>query len=236
MKLIITIISIFFGLSSYLSADSFPEDSLITFESPRSLIFDKARPLLNTSAVGLDLDFSYFGFGMGIFWQKNIAKDWDLISDFTFSNVKNSDEFEPYYSDINQFYTLGKINRVYMFPLTVGLKKFLFTDELSDSFRPYLSLGGGPTFILSTPYTEGSIEGGDKVSIFESFKDMSWFTRFGFYVGVGSEFQTSAILYTAINVRYYYIHYGGNGIASMANDPMKSFQSIFINLSIGKRY
>jgi hypothetical protein len=236
MKLIIIIISIFFGLNSFSSANSFPKDSLITFESPRSLIFDKTHSLLKTSAIGLDLDFSYFGFGAGIFWQKNIAEDWDLISDFTFSNVKNSDEFEPYYQNINEFYTVGKINRVYMFPLTVGIKKFLFSDELSDSFRPYLTLGGGPTFVLSTPYTRNRIEDAPKVSFFDSFSDMDWMTRFGFYIGVGSEFQPNADFYSAINIRYYYVHYGGNGIASMANDPMKSFQSIFLNLSIGKRY
>ncbi len=236
MKLIIIFVSIFFGLAHILIAKTFGADSIITFESPRALIPDDPSHSGNTSAVGIVFDFSYFGFGTGIFWQKNIAKDWEFISDFTFSNVKNSDEFEPYDRAFNEYYTRGKVSRIYMFPITAGVKRFVFTDELSQSFRPYLTFGGGPSFVLSMPYSEGRVENAPKISFFDSFSDMRWSTRFGFYIGVGSEFQTTTKIYSAINVSYYYYYYGGGGIASMANDPMKSFQSICLNLSIGKRY
>jgi hypothetical protein len=101
---------------------------------------------------------------------------------------------------------------------------------LFESFKPYVGIGIGPTFLLSVPYGEYPH------SFFEQLQYSKFFTRFGGYVGVGANFGSGKNA-TAFSVRYYYTPFGGDGIASVAGRPIENISGgLYLALSVGFRY
>ncbi len=136
--------------------DTFNPDTIFIFNSPRPLIKTLITPDGTTQGWGFDLIFSNNGFGVGFFWQKFFTKDLLMFSSLYISGARNTDEFEVRY--YNQYtgrieeFVPNKVNRLYMFPLVLGLQQYVFSDELVESFKPFINIGIGPTFILATPY------------------------------------------------------------------------------------
>lgn len=209
----------------------FNPDTVFIFESPRPLINAKLNPENMDNAWGIDLILSNNGFGGGLFWQQNINKDLLTFASIYFSGARNTDEFDyryfdPYTGTI-EYRVPNKVNRLFMFPLMFGLQNYLFTETLTDSFRPYFLAGLGPTFILSTPYER---------EFFNSFGYADFFIRFGAMLGLGSEVSGVGNTIISVNLRYYYIPFGGDGLQSILNNPIKDFGGIFLSISIGMKY
>ena len=206
-------------------------DSTYIFKSPRSLIFNEEAEKSLKSAWGIDLLFSGNGFGAGAFYQKAIADEWFIFTSLYISGARNSDEFEYYFYDPNtgrwDLKIPDKVNRLYMFPLTFGIQKYIFSKELSETFSPFVNAGCGPTFILSTPYN---------MEFFSSFSKAQFFTRFGAFIGGGAYFSGISRTLMGVNARYYFIPFGGDGLESIKNMPIKDFGGIFLSLSIGIRF
>ena len=129
-------------------------DSVFIFESPRPLINTKnpSETLLNS--WGGDLIFSSHGFGGGVFYKRYLEEDLNLFINLYISGARNTDEFEKI-SPKREIIVPNKINRLFMFPLTFGMQKNVFTDQIFETFRPFFTAGFGPTFIISTPYVPG---------------------------------------------------------------------------------
>jgi hypothetical protein len=202
-------------------------DTVYIFNSPRPLFSNKPPELIYDKGLGVDLLFSGNGFGAGTFFQRTLAVDWYLFASLYISGARNTDEFDTYDPYTGQLNVVGKVNRLFMFPLMFGVQHNIFTNVLSESFKPYLSAGLGPTYILSTPYDR---------EFFNSFGYSRSYIRFGSFVGFGANFGSSEKSLTSFNVRYYYIPFGGNGLESMSNNPIKDFGGLFLSLSVGIRY
>jgi hypothetical protein len=235
IEYILIIITICFGFTLNTS------NAQVKGESPSVLkdtvfIFDSPRPLLTTidiekklvGAFGFDLLFSGHGFGGGLFYDRRVSENLTLFASFHISGARNSDEFDTEWDPVKRTYVVpDKINRLFMFPLYVGANYYVFTEELTKSLMPYISVGLGPTFILSTPYER---------EFFSSFSYASAYTRFGSYFGIGADVGGAGESVMSVNIKYYYIPFGGEGLESIKKLPITDFGGIFLTLSVGMRF
>lgn len=199
-------------------------DTNIVFNSPRPLIKSQKSEIGSSKYWGFNIILSNNGFGFGAFYDRFIAENLSLFVNLYMSGARNTDEFEYYDPMTGRLFIPGKINRLYMFPLTFGINKFVFTEVLNSNFFPYINFGVGPTFIIATPY--------DK-EFFTSFSYTRFYVRFGAFVGAGINIPTTNNSYLGISIRYYWIPFGGNGLESIKDFPIKDFGGLFLGLNIG---
>lgn len=213
----------------------FNPDTVFTFQSPRPLLILEDLNDALTRAWGFDLIFSGNGFAGGVFWQKQLQEGMQGFVDLYISGAKNSDEFEMYDINSRQSFIPDKINRLYMFPLMFGASYRLFRNKVIGSFIPFITAGAGPTFILSTPYVDEA-NNNEFVSFFDSFGSAKFFTRFGGFIGIGADIETTPTNISNVAIRYYFIPFGGAGLESIMDLPITDFGGLFLSLSIGFRY
>lgn len=221
------------------SNNVFPDDSIIVFQSPRPLLENDLKYQEMNSNWGLDLLLSDSGFGVGFFLQTKLNQDFLITSSLYISGARNSDEFEELIIDNRGYYSWqvrNKINRLFKFPLTIGLTYFPFKNDILENLKPFLSLGLGPTFILSTPYTYNRIPNGEIVGWFKSFGDAEAYLKFGGFIGIGSYFGNLSKNVLGVNIRYYYVPFGGDGLVSVIGLPIQNFGGLFLSLSIGTAF
>lgn len=215
----------------------FNPDSVFIFDSPRSLIIKGDKTNSKPTSYGLDINLSDSGFGVGFFWQKQVLSgDMILFSNLLISGARNSDEFDEYNQFTGIWQVRNKINRLYKFPLTFGLQYFIFKDALSESLQPFLTLGLGPTFVLSNPYTYDRVPNGEVMGWFKSFSYGELTTRFGGSFGIGAYFGNINNAILGVNIKYYYVPYGGDGIESVKGLPITNLGGVFLTLTVGTAY
>ncbi|GAB1371302.1 hypothetical protein MASR1M45_13640 [Candidatus Kapaibacterium sp.] len=214
---------------------AFNPDSVFVFESPRPLIVKGDKTYVKSNSYGLDVILSDSGFGFGLFWQKQMfGGDMIVYSNLLISGARNSDEFDQFIG--NRWQVPNKISRIYKFPLTFGIQQFVFRDALSESLQPYLTVGVGPTFVLNTPYTYDRIPNGEIMGWFKSFGYGEFTIRFGGSAGIGAYFGNINNSILGVNIKYYYVPYGGEGIESVAGLPMTNMGGVFLTLTVGTVY
>lgn len=154
---------------------------------------------------GLGFSYAENGFGPSVTYYANIARTTDLTFNLTFSGVSDAREIERYDIFGNSI-TYNKVNRVFMMPLSIGLKKELFKDDLEGDFIPVFNLGISPTLIFTNPYEK---------SFFEALGYTETHFGFGGYGGIGVNFKQSKSITMSVNLNYYYIPIIGDGIQSV---------------------
>jgi hypothetical protein len=199
-------------------------DSTIVFQSPRPLLSSQISKLKRNKFWGLNLILSNNGFGFGGFYELYIAENTNLFVNLYLSGARNTDEIEYYDPWTGQLFIPGKVNRLYLFPLTFGLSHSFLTDVLGTNFTPYANIGVGPSFIVSTPY--------DK-EFFTSLGYARLYIRFAAFIGVGINIPVTDKSYIGVSARQYWIPFGGNGLESIQNKPIKDFGGFFLGLNFG---
>lgn len=199
-------------------------DTVIRFISPRPLLEPEIGENVKSKFFGLNLILSNNGFGFGGYFEYSFTNDFSAFASLYLSGARNTDEFEYYDPYSGQIFIPGKINRLYMFPLTIGINRFVLSNVLNSNFYPYFSFGFGPTFILSTPY---------KKEFFTSFAYSKFYVRFGGFVGFGVNVPTTTKSYFGVSARYYWIPFGGNGLESIIDMPIKDFGGFFLGFNLG---
>lgn len=218
---------------SQIAGEPLPQpDTLIVFAPARPLLEDGGLEKVRLHAAGLDVLFSSSGWGFGGFYQRALGNDVTGFAHIGMSGRRNTDEFENVWLGMIPV-VANKVNRLFMFPVSVGLQYRLFSESLQESFRPFVSCGAGPTFILATPY----IRDGEFVEFFSSFGNASVYTRFGGHVGIGSFFgnpNTGNVI--GVQMRYYHIPFGDDGLESIRGNPITNFGGVFLSLTVGGAY
>ncbi len=201
-----------------------PPDTVFVFTSPRPLVNHVERQQ-KIGGGGIAVLFSQSGFGLGFFYRHPITNQLWTTIELGISGARNSSEIESLYDPISgRLLVPGKINRLFIFPLTIGVNHRLFEESLSESLRPYISAGVGPTLVVSTPY---------EYEFFQSWGYARGYWRFGSYVGAGLLFGPQSKSDASFNIRYYYIPFGGDGLESIQGQPIKTFGGVFLMLAIG---
>ncbi|MBK6539649.1 MAG: hypothetical protein IPG09_18490 [Ignavibacteria bacterium] len=108
--------------------------------------------------------------------------------------------------------TLGKVNRVYMMPLSIGLNKELFKGENRRNFRPSISFRALPTLVMYNPLTE---------AFFNAIAYTKTKFAFGPYAGIGINYKQSKSTSLNINLSYYYLRLQAEEVESIENSEIK---------------
>ncbi len=213
----------------------FNSDSTFIFKSPRDLISKGDKTKVKANSYGIDILLTESGFGAGLFWQRQLmGGSMVLFANLAISGARNTDEFDQFIN--GNWQVINKINRVYKFPLTFGVQQFIFKEALSESLQPYITAGIGPTLVLSTPYTYERLPNAEVMGWFKSFSYAETHFRFGGSVGIGAYFGNINNSILGVNIKYYYIPFGGDGIESIVGLPMTNLGGVFLSLSIGGVY
>ncbi len=202
---------------------STPGDTSIIFPSPRPLLSEQQSLQSLRHGLGIDVIFSSNGFGAGVFYQRIFSETMSGFINLGISGARNTDEIE-YYDPVEQrTFIPNKVNRLFIFPLTIGAQYRLFADNIAETLRPYLSAGVGTTFVVAAPY---------EYEFFQSLGHANSYTRFGGFIGVGANFGTISKSVMGVNARYYFIPFGGNGLESIRESPIHDFGGLFLSLSV----
>ena len=198
-------------------------DTNLVFHSPRPLVEPRdARQFLD--AWGVDILFSNFGFGGGLFYRHEYTQDLYAFASLDISGVKNADEitlYDPYTGLLVG--PANKVNSIYMLPLAIGLQYRVLSDVLSENFRPYVNAGAGPTMILAAP---------DSLEFFTGIGHAAVHWAPDLFVGLGANFGSEKRVVTSVNFRYYVIPYKA-GVESILGKPITDFGGFFITLNWG---
>lgn len=227
--------------SSSIFAFSQATDSTIVFESPNKDIITPIKSEMH-DAWGVDILLSNNGFGLAGFYRREFSRD--LFGTVTLGIAESKDDNEVEYIDYwGQSYVFGKLNRFLFIPLHFGIQYRLFADDITDSFRPYVNAGVGPTMILVSPYMDPST--GEQIEYFKSLGKARPKYTAGGYIGAGAYFGSDMGSLSGINIRYYFVPVAG-GIPSLLeapdyNDPnrprkvnrKKDFGGFFITINLG---
>jgi hypothetical protein len=227
-----------FSLLFFLCVPLFAQqtDSTIVFESPNQRSIDPIQKDLY-DAWGVDILLSNNGFGLAGFYRRKF--DRDLSGTVTFGIAESQDDNQVDYVDYwGQTYSPGKINRFLVLPLMAGIQYRLFADDITDSFRPYVNAGAGPTMILVHPYQ--NINTGEQIEYFKSLKYAHPRYTMGGFVGIGAFFGNDMGSLSGVNIRYYFVPVSG-GIESMVNangliGRKKDFGGFFITINLGSAF
>ncbi len=205
----------------------FNPDTVFIFKSPRPLLTVAPSERVFDNGMGLHLLMSGNGYGFGVFYALRLNKFWNAFTSVYFSGARKSDEFEYYDPETGEIIIPGKKNRLYMIPVMFGIHYYAFRESLHESFQPYFSAGLGPTFILANSYQR---------DFFEAIGYTQFHTRFGGFFGLGADVTSNPKAILGVDVRYYYIPFGGDGIESIENVPIYNFGGIFLSLNFGWRF
>lgn len=239
INIILVIIILFpFALKSQIAGEEppeFNEDTLFIFESPRPLIdYDKVSGNINDS-YGIDILISNSGFGGGLFYHYYLNQDWLLFADMFISYSRNGDEFERYNYVENYWRVPNKVSRLYRLPVNFGIQRFLFRESLVN-IKPYVSAGVGPGFIFSIPYAPKRDPYAKPINFFSALDKTDTYVRPAVMVAFGVHIPTAGSALLGLNIKYYSIPFGDDGLESIMDSPIKDFGGFILSLSVGKLY
>lgn len=198
-------------------------DSNIIFHSPRPLV-ENLQARSYREAWGLDVLFSNYGFGGGIFFRHEFANDLCAFAILDVTGIKNANEitlYDPYTGTYIQ--PENKINNVYVAPLTFGVQYRIFSEVIAESFRPYINAGAGPAMIVAAP---------SALDFFGGFKHATVTFVPDLFVGLGANIGRDKRTVTGVNLRYYYIPVK-KGVESIQGAPLYDLGGFFITLNWG---
>lgn len=186
------------------------------------------KPLIDfpDNTWGVDIMFGDGGIGIGTFLRKSLTQDLTGFADFSFSESKDDKEID-YYDIWGNPYTVGKANRVFIMPINFGIQYRLFSRILTENLRPYVSLGVGPTLVLTTPYED---------EFFKSFAKAELHYAGGGYIGFGADFGLSKSNLIGLNIRYYFIRMFGDGVENLEGRLRQNLNHFYITLNLGIMY
>jgi len=182
----------------------------------------KFNPSNPRNAWTLGLNVTEQGFGVNGGYYKKLNNDMDLFITLSFSSVSDPSEIKQYDYYGNE-YIPGKQNRLYSIPLTVGIQRYIFREDIEGNFRPLIMAGVSPAIVLTNPYSE---------SFFKAIKYTQMSYAVGGFIGIGLEFVESSELSLGINARYSYIPVIGREVNSLENTPLKDIGGFQISFQV----
>jgi hypothetical protein len=178
----IQIYLILFVLTSILSAQDYDSSAETPFDIKRQ--------------GGLGIAMAESGYSLGLFITWPLLPDYHFgigFDTFILRDSKQIDYYDYYYGIP---YTINKQNNVYLFDLLLTVKRRMFRNDLSDDFRPFLSLAAGPIYGMNHPE---AVPNSDS-STYKKKNEFAW--TFGGYVGCGVDFSVKSNSLVTIRAQY----------------------------------
>ncbi len=171
---------------------------------------------------GIGLNYAENGFGPSVSFYNSIGKTTDLTLNLAFSGVADTREVERYDIFGNSI-VVDKINRVFMMPLSIGIRKELFKNEIEGSFVPLMNFGVSPTLIFTNPYN---------ISFFSALGYTQTHFAFGVYGGFGVNFTQSESTSLNVNLNYYYLPIVGEGVQSLVGSTINNVGGLLLSFGL----
>ena len=187
---------------------------------------DKAPEVFPNNSWGADVMFGEGGFGLGTFYRRSLAQDLSGFVDFSISEAKDDREVS-YVDYFGNTFTPNKVNRALLLPLNFGVQYRLFSESLTENLRPFITIGVGPSILLTTPYDQ---------EFFKAFGSAKANFAIGGYIGFGADIGLSKSNLIGLNVRYYFNQLLGDGVEIMSGNINKSFSQFCLMLKLGVMY
>lgn len=220
-----------------------PPDSAIVFQPSKPELIRQSGYSPSSHAWGFDIMISNNGFGGGAFYRNEFSDEFSGILTFAISDIRDDTEVE-FFDYFGNSFVPGKKNRLLMIPLIFGAQYRLFKDDIMDNFRPYVSLGIGPTMIFVAPYAYTYTIAGpngerltytEEVEFFSSLKDGQAKYSIGTYFSAGAYFGAPYGTLMGLSFRYYLVPFP-KGIEIVNGTFVKNFGGFYITLNIGSFY
>ncbi len=220
-------VSLFTFLSNNLYAKSLlgKDTSNIVFTSPRPLIEKNDLSQIKLNSVGLELLLSGSGVGIGCQLERILSKNYNLNYGFFFSGKRNTDEIEYWNYEGRNFSIPNKVNRLFTLPFNCGIQRAIQFVDLAQSFRPFVGVAAMPMLIWQLPY---------KADFFNEVKDAKLHFRAGGSIYIGANFGDFNTALISFKIKYNFVPWGGDGIESIRDFPIKNMGGVFLSLTIGK--
>ena len=148
MKHLLSIIAVF-ALFSVTASAQFNEPEMKQVIQPKNL-FDEGYK----KGLGFSFGLNDFGFGLGLQYRKGISPYTEALLNFEIAGLRDPSEqthIDYYFGNRT---IASKYRRVITFPVTVGFKRRLFAQTISDNFRVHTAMNFGPSFAVTLPYFE----------------------------------------------------------------------------------
>ncbi len=182
--------------------------------------YEDTEPL-HGDEYGAGITVAMSGFGLGGFYRFSLPNYFFVGGNVDFYMMRDPKEFtyyDYYYGPVE----LNKTNRLFLIPVSVELKKRLFTDTIEDNFRPYVIGLAGATFGMNFPKNNSS----DPNAV---HRDNEFGLTFDFAIGTGIDFTTSQDYFISIRPQYRFIYFP----TAIANQ--KNHSNFEIRIELGKR-
>ena len=189
----------------------------------------KSSEQVKRNSRGMDLILSEGGFGIGSFYRMEFNNVWRGVINLSISGAKDPGQVEYVNRWTGQRFTPGKVNDFSLIPLTIGVQRRLFQENLFDNVRPYLTAGVGPTMVYARPYNPSKIGFFKSLRLGQVHYTVSGYIGFGTYIGSKKKIGGASI-------RYYFVYFP-EGIVSRYNFvteqfvKKKNFGGLFITAS-----
>jgi len=192
------------------------------FETPDDYKqIDNFRP---QNYLSLNIIFNDGGFGLGTIFRKELTKDLSLYTELFMSESKDN-EIEIFNPWTGQFEAINKKNRILIAPFNFGIQYRLFTDIITETFRPYIGASIGPTFVMVTPYYK---------EFFSAFGSGTYYIAASGSISFGSYIGKIDNSLFGLEARYYFIKMlNNNGVEGLYNTYRKNLGGFYLNIIIG---
>ncbi len=122
------------------------EPELEEMPDPRSPYTDGLK-----NGIGFKLMLNNYGFGVGTEYRRALSTQSEFVINLNISNLKDEAE-QTLQTFWGQQIIPNKYNRVLVAPVTAGIKRRIFAEQLSDNFRVHIhsAVGLAPSFVY--PY------------------------------------------------------------------------------------
>ena len=104
------------------------------------------------SGLGFTFGLNDFGFGAGIQYRRGFSPYLEGLLNFKIAGLRDPREQTHIDFYFGNRTIASKYNRVITFPVTVGMKRRLFAENITDNFRVHTAMSIGPSFAAVIPY------------------------------------------------------------------------------------
>ncbi len=200
------------------------------------------------NAWGVDVMASDGGFGLGVFYRRELSPDLSWFTTFSISEAKDEREVEQYDPYTGLTYVPGKLTRFMVLPLYAGIQYRLFREDIVETFRPFVNAAVGPTMIYAMPFAKVGNDGAgnltvDQIDFFKAIGMGQPHYTVGGYVGFGANFGAEKGNVFGVNFRYYVVTLLSGSLPSTYNlytgniqGTKKDFGGVVITLSFGSTF
>lgn len=170
--------------------------ALLLLAGPLAAQEDSLEPApTHKSERSFTISLASSGLGIGGAYRFALPAYFHLGATLEFFIMRDDNELELYDPYFNRYIKINDLNRLFLIPFNVELKKRLFVNDIEDDFRPHIVLEGGMVFGMNFP-NEAFVDG----NIIKPDNEYQFAPSLA--VGVGVDFTTKRTYFATLRTQY----------------------------------